>query len=229
MVAVGLDLGTCYSCVSVWKNGRAEVIANDQGNRTTPSYVAFTDTERLVGDAARNQAAMNPKNSVYDAKRLIGRSFSDKTVKDDMKLWPFTVVDDGNNKPQIVVDFKNEEKKFYPEEISAMVIGKMRDIAQSYLGESEKVTDMVITVPAYFNDACRQATKDAATIAGVNVLRIINEPTAAAVAYGLDNKSDKERNILVFDCGGGTFDVTVLAIEDGLFEVKATGGCVHLG
>lgn len=200
MVAVGLDLGTTYSAVGVWKNGRVEIIANDQGNRTTPSYVAFTSTERLVGDAAKNQAAMNPHNTIYDAKRLIGRKFSDPIVKEDMKLWPFTVVSDENDRPQIKVDYKDEEKKFYAEEISAMVISKMKEVAEEYL--QEKVTDMVITVPAYFNDQQRQATKDAGAIAGVNVLRIINEPTAAAIAYGLDNKSSKEKNILVFDCGG---------------------------
>lgn len=200
MVVAGLDLGTTYSVVSVWRNGRSEVIANDQGNRTTPSYVAFTDTERLVGDAAKNQAAMNPTNTVYDAKRLIGRKFSDPVVQADMKLWPFKVVDDGNDKPQIVVNYKGEEKKFYAEEISAMVIGKMREIAEGYLGEPIK--DMVITVPAYFGDSQRQATKDAAAIAGVNVLRLLTEPTAASIAYGLDNKSNKEKNILIFDCGG---------------------------
>jgi L1 cell adhesion molecule like protein len=176
------------------------VIANDQGNRTTPSYVAFTDTERLVGDAARNQAAMNPKNTIYDAKRLIGRRFSDKLVQEDMKLWPFTVQDDGTDKPKIKVQYKGEEKLFYPEEISAMVLTKMKETAEAYLGE--KVTDIVITVPSYFTDSARQATKDAGAIAGLNVLRIINEPTAAAIAYGLDNKSSKEKNILIFDFGG---------------------------
>lgn len=200
MVVVSLDLGTTYLCLGVWQNGRVEIIANDQGNRTTPSYVAFTDTERLVGDAAKNQANMNSTNTVYDAKRLIGRKFSDPIVQSDMKLWPFTVVNDGNDKPQIVVTYKGEEKKFYAEEISAMLISKMKEIAEGYLGQ--EVKDMVITVPAYFNDAARQATKDAGAIAGVNVLRVINEPTAAALAYGLENKSDKEKHILVFDCGG---------------------------
>lgn len=200
MVVVSLDLGTTYLCLGVWQNGRVEIIANDQGNRTTPSYVAFTDTERLVGDAAKNQANMNSTNTVYDAKRLIGRKFSDPIVQADMKLWPFTVVNDGNDKPQIVVTYKGEEKKFYAEEISAMLINKMKEIAEGYLGQ--EVKDMVITVPAYFNDAARQATKDAGAIAGVNVLRVINEPTAAALAYGLENKSDKEKHILVFDCGG---------------------------
>lgn len=202
VVVAGYDIGTTYSCAGIWRNNRVEIIANDQGNRTTPSYVAFTDTERLVGDAAKNQAAMNPKNTIYDAKRLIGRKFSDPQVQADMKLWPFKVVDDGNDRPQIVVEYKSEEKKFYPEEISAMVIGYMNDITETFVGE--KIKDVVITVPAYFNDSARQATKDAAAIAGLNVLRIINEPTAAAVAYGLDNKSDGEKNILIFDLGGCT-------------------------
>lgn len=227
MVVAGYDIGTTYSCAGIWKNNRVEIIANDQGNRTTPSYVAFTDTERLIGDAAKNQAAMNPKNTIYDAKRLIGRKFSDPLVQADIKLWPFQVIDDGNDRPQIVVEYKCEEKKFYPEEISAMVIGYMNEITETYVGE--KIKDIVITVPAYFNDSARQATKDAAAIAGLNVLRIINEPTAAAVAYGLDNKSEGEKNILIYDLGGGTFDVTVLTIEDGLFEVKSTTGDAHLG
>lgn len=200
MVAIGIDLGTTYSCVGVWKNGRVEIIANDQGNRTTPSYVAFNESERLIGDAAKNQASMNPKNTVYDAKRMIGRKFNDSIVQDDMKLWSYDIVNDGNNKPQIKVQFKGEEKKYYPEEISAMVLTKMKDIAEEYLGEPVK--DAVITVPAYFNDSARQATKDAGTIAGLNVLRIINEPTAAAVAYGLDNKDGSEKNVLIYDCGG---------------------------
>ena len=227
MVAIGLDLGTTYSAVGVWKDGRVEIIANDQGNRTTPSYVAFNNTERLIGDAAKNQAAMNPYNTIYDAKRLIGRKFKDTIVQDDMKLWPFKVVPDESDRPQIQVDYKDEPKKFYPEEISSMVITKMKEIAEEYLGT--KVTDIVITVPAYFNDQQRQATKDAGAIAGLNVLRIINEPTAAAIAYGLDNKSSKEKNVLVFDFGGGTFDVSILQIEDGMFEVKSTGGNTHLG
>lgn len=227
MVAWGCDLGTTYSAFGFWKNGRVDIIANDQGNRTTPSYVAFTDTERLVGDSAKNQAAMNPINSIYDAKRLIGRKFSDPIVKEDMKLWSYRVVDDGNDRPQIVANFKGEDKTFYPEEISAMLLTKMKEMVEAYTGEDSK--DVVITVPAYFNDQQRQATKDAGSIAGLNVLRIINEPTAAAIAYGLDNKSSQEKNILVFDFGGGTFDVTVLTVEDGLFEVKATGGNTHLG
>lgn len=227
MVAIGIDLGTTTSLVAVWRNGRAEVFTNDQGNRINPSYVAFTDTERLVGESAKNQAAMNSTNTVYDAKRLIGRRFSDPIVQQDMKVWPFDVVCDGNDKPQIKVNFKGEEKKYYAEEISAMVLAKMKEIAESNLGEP--VTDAVITVPAYFNDAARQATKDAGVIAGLNVLRIINEPTAAAIAYGLDKISNKEKNIMVFDFGGGTFDVTVLTVEEGLFEVKSTSGDGHLG
>lgn len=200
MVAWGCDLGTTYSAVGIWKNGRVEIIANDQGNRTTPSYVAFSDTERLIGDSAKNQAAMNPINTVYDAKRLIGRKFSDPIVQADMKLWPFKVVDDGNDRPQIVASFKGEEKKFYPEEISAMLLTSMKEVVEAYTNEEAK--DVVITVPAYFNDQQRQATKDAGAIAGLNVIRIINEPTAAAIAYGLDNKSAGEKNICVFDFGG---------------------------
>ncbi|KAG1678771.1 hypothetical protein FOA52_012811 [Chlamydomonas sp. UWO 241] len=229
MVAIGCDLGTTYSAIGVYKNGRVEIIANDQGNRTTPSYVAFTDTERLVGDAAKNQSSMNPTNTVYDAKRLIGRRFDDPTVVADRKLFSYAVVDDGGNRPQIKVDYKGEPILMYPEEVSAMVIAKMKATAEAYLGET--VTDMVITVPAYFGDSQRQATKDAGAIAGVNVLRIINEPTAAALAYGLEDVSSggKEKNILIFDCGGGTFDVTVMSISEGIFEVLATGGHGHLG
>ena len=198
--AIGIDLGTTYSCVGVWQNGRVEIIANDQGNRTTPSYVAFTDEERLIGDAAKNQASMNPKNTVHDAKRLVGRNFNDEHVQSDKKLWTFDVEDDGKNKPKISVDYKGERKSYYPEEVSSMVLVKMKEVAETYLGK--EVKDAVITVPAYFGDSQRQATKDAAVIAGLNVLRIINEPTAAAVAYGLDNKSDKEKHVLIFDCGG---------------------------
>lgn len=223
---VGIDLGTTYSCVGVWQNDRVEIIANDLGNRTTPSYVSFTKTERLIGDAAKNQASMNPENSVFDAKRLIGREFSDESVKKDSKHWPFTVVPDSKNKPLIQVTYKDEEKTFSPEEISSMVLIKMKEIAEAYLGKS--VDNAVITVPAYFNDSQRQATKDAGSIAGLNVLRIINEPTAAAIAYGIDKKSD-EQNVLIFDLGGGTFDVSLLSIDDGIFEVKATAGDTHLG
>jgi len=225
--AIGIDLGTTYSCVGVWQNDRVEIIANDQGNRTTPSYVAFTETERLIGDAAKNQVAMNPENSVFDAKRLIGRRFSDPVVQADMKHWPFKVVAKEGDKPYIQIKFKGETKTFAPEEISAMVLTKMKEIAESYLGKTVK--DAVITVPAYFNDSQRQATKDAGAISGMNVLRIINEPTAAAIAYGLDKKKKGECNVLIFDLGGGTFDVSVLTLDDGIFEVKATNGDTHLG
>ncbi|CAJ0644137.1 12757_t:CDS:2 [Entrophospora sp. SA101] len=224
--AVGIDLGTTYSCVGVWQNDRVEIIANDQGNRTTPSYVAFTDTERLIGDAAKNQVAMNPHNTVFDAKRLIGRRFNDQEVQSDMKHWPFKVIDK-NTKPYIQVEYKGEVKQFTPEEISSMVLTKMRETAEAFLGT--KVANAVVTVPAYFNDSQRQATKDAGMISGLNVLRIINEPTAAAIAYGLDKKTKGERNVLIFDLGGGTFDVSLLTIEDGIFEVKATAGDTHLG
>lgn len=224
--AIGIDLGTTYSCVGVFQNGKAEIIANSQGNRTTPSYVAFTDTERLLGDAAKNQANMNPLNTVHDAKRLLGRTYTDPHVQSDMKMWSFDVVDK-NGKPHVKAESKGEEKVFSPEEISAMVLVHMKEIAETYLGH--EVKDAVVTVPAYFNDSQRQATKDAGTIAGLNVLRIINEPTAAAIAYGLDTSTDDERNVLIFDCGGGTHDVTVLSIEGGIFEVKATAGDCHLG
>jgi heat shock protein 1/8 len=226
--AIGIDLGTTYSCVAVWQNNHVEVIANDQGNRTTPSYVSFTEEERLIGDAAKALASTNPTNTVFDAKRLIGRRFNDPVIAADMKHWPFKVRDAGNGKPIIAVQHKGEEKTFMPEEISAMVLTKMKLIAESYLGGT--VRDAVITVPAYFNDAQRQATKDAGAIAGLNVLRIINEPTAAAVAYGLDSvKESGEKNVLIFDCGGGTHDLSILSIDDGVFEVKATGGDTHLG
>ncbi|KAK9891481.1 hypothetical protein WA026_014718 [Henosepilachna vigintioctopunctata] len=223
---VGIDLGTTYSCVGVFRNGTVDIIPNDQGNRTTPSCVAFTSMERLVGDAAKQQAAMNPSNTVFDAKRLIGRKFDDPTVKQDKKHWPFEVVND-NGKPKIKVTYKNETKTFFPEEISSMVLSKMREIAASFL--SANISRAVITVPAYFNDSQRQATKDAGTIAGLEVLRIINEPTAAAIAYGLDKKGDREKNILIFDMGGGTFDVSVLLQAGGIFEVKSTAGDTHLG
>ncbi|XP_041371712.1 heat shock cognate 71 kDa protein-like [Gigantopelta aegis] len=224
--AVGIDLGTTYSCVGVFQHGKVEIIANDQGNRTTPSYVAFTDTERLVGDAAKNQVAMNPENTVFDAKRLIGRRYDDPTVVSDKKHWPFKVVNEAG-KPKISVIYRGEQKSFFPEEISSMVLNKMKETAEQYLGKT--VTDAVVTVPAYFNDSQRQATKDAGTISGMNVLRIINEPTAAAIAYGLDKKVGGEKNVLIFDLGGGTFDVSILTIEDGIFEVKSTAGDTHLG
>ncbi|KAI7876184.1 70 kDa heat shock protein 3 [Lichtheimia hyalospora FSU 10163] len=224
--SVGIDLGTTYSCVGVWQNDRVEIIANDQGNRTTPSYVAFTDSERLIGDAAKNQVAMNPFNTVFDAKRLIGRRFADSEVQADMKHWPFKIVDKATL-PVIQVEYKGETKTFTPEEISSMVLIKMKEVAEGYLGTTVK--NAVVTVPAYFNDSQRQATKDAGVIAGLNVQRIINEPTAAAIAYGLDKKVEGERNVLIFDLGGGTFDVSLLTIEDGIFEVKATAGDTHLG
>jgi L1 cell adhesion molecule like protein len=224
--AIGIDLGTTYSCVGVFRDDRIEIIANDQGNRTTPSFVAFTDTERLIGDAAKNQVAMNPHNTVFDAKRLIGRKFADPEVQSDMKHFPFKIVDKGG-KPFVEIEFKGETKTFTPEEISSMVLTKMRETAESYLGGT--VNNAVITVPAYFNDSQRQATKDSGLIAGLNVLRIINEPTAAAIAYGLDKKAEGERNVLIFDLGGGTFDVSLLTIEEGIFEVKATAGDTHLG
>ncbi|XP_063369970.1 heat shock protein 68-like isoform X1 [Cydia amplana] len=227
MPAVGIDLGTTYSCVGVYQHGNVDIIANDQGNRTTPSYVAFTDTERLIGDAAKNQVALNPNNTVFDAKRLIGRKFDDPKIQADMKHWPFKVISDCG-KPKIQVEFKGETKRFAPEEISSMVLTKMKETAEAYLGTT--VRDAVITVPAYFNDSQRQATKDAGAIAGLNVLRIINEPTAAALAYGLDKNLKGERNVLIFDLGGGTFDVSILTIDEGsLFEVKATAGDTHLG
>ncbi|XP_015753981.1 PREDICTED: heat shock cognate 71 kDa protein-like [Acropora digitifera] len=230
--AVGIDLGTTYSCVGVFQHGKVEIIANDQGNRTTPSYVAFNDTERLIGDSAKNQVALNPSNTVFDAKRLIGRKFDEESVQSDMKHWPFKVVSEGG-RPKIRVDHKGETKSFFAEEISSMVLTKMKETAEAYLGE--KVTDAVVTVPAYFNDSQRQATKDAGESLfgdcwnGLNVLRIINEPTAAAIAYGLDKKKGGESNVLIFDLGGGTFDVSVLTIDDGIFEVKATRGDTHLG
>ncbi|KAJ2480571.1 ATPase with role in protein import into the ER [Coemansia sp. RSA 2320] len=223
---IGIDLGTTYSCVAVHKNGRVEIIANEQGNRITPSWVAFTaDGERLIGDAAKNQAPNNPENTIFDAKRIIGLRYDDKEVKRDMKHWPFKLVNK-DGKPNFRVDVKGEKRNFSPEEISAMVLGKMKDIAEAYL--NTKVTHAVVTVPAYFNDAQRQATKDAGAIAGLNVLRIVNEPTAAAIAYGLEKKG-KERHILVYDLGGGTFDVSLLAIDNGIFEVLATSGDTHLG
>jgi len=222
---VGIDLGTTYSCVGVYKNGKVEIIANDQGNRITPSWVAFTDEERLVGDSAKNQAAINPENTVFDVKRLIGRKYTDTTVQHDKKLLPYDIVDKAG-KPYVQVLFKKEKKTYSPEEVSAMVLTKMKEVAEAFLGK--EIKNAVVTVPAYFNDAQRQATKDAGTISGLNVLRIINEPTAAAIAYGLDNKGG-EKNILVFDLGGGTFDVSLLTIDNGVFEVIATNGDTHLG
>ncbi|KAL5068459.1 hypothetical protein RYX36_019346 [Vicia faba] len=229
--AVGIDLGTTYSCVAVWQeqHSRVEIIHNDQGNNTTPSFVAFTDNERLIGNAAKNQAATNPQNTVFDAKRLIGRKFSDPLVQSDSMLWPFKVIAGDNDKPMISLKYKGQEKHLCAEEISSMILSKMRDIAEEYLGSPVK--NAVITVPAYFNNSQRKATVDAGSIAGLNVLRIINEPTAAAIAYGLDKKNDfdGERNIFVFDLGGGTFDVSLLTIKGDVFKVKATGGNTHLG
>ncbi|KAH6761295.1 heat shock protein 70 [Perilla frutescens var. frutescens] len=227
--AIGIDLGTTYSCVGVWQHGGVEIIANDHGNRTTPSYVAFTDTERLIGDAAKNQAAINPINTVFDSKRLIGRRFEDASVQSDMKLWPFKVISGPGERPMIVVNYKGKKKQFSAEEISSMVLHKMKEIAEAYLGSTVK--NAVVTVPAYFNNSQRQATKDAAVISGLNVTRIISEPSAAAIAYGLNKKatSSGERNVLIFDLGGGTFDVSLFTIEEGIFIMKATAGDTHLG
>ena len=225
-ICAGMDLATTYCCVGIWQNDRVEILASESGARSIPSYVAFTDTDRLVGEAAKSQAAGNTSNTVYDAKRLIGRKFSDPLVQEDIKRYPFKVVGDAADRPQIVVTTKDGEKKYYPEEISAMLLQKMKQMVESYVGQ--EVKDAVITVPAYFNDAQRQATKDAGVIAGLNVLRIINEPTAAAIAYGLE-KTKGEKNILIFDCGGGTHDISILTIDDGVFEVKSTAGNTHLG
>ena len=225
-VAIGIDLGTVNSCVGVWQNGKVEIIANECGNRITPSYVSFTTEERLIGDSAKSAIASNPSNTVFDAKRLIGKNFNDSQLQSDIKHFPYKIIDK-NNKPLIEVEFRGEKKEFSPEEIGSMVLTKMKEIAEAFIGE--KVTDAVITVPAYFNDSQRQATKDAGIIAGLNVLRIINEPTAAAVDYGLDKQSDKERNILIMDVGGGTTDVSILTIDNSVFEVKATAGDCHLG
>ena len=228
--AVGIDLGTTYSCVGVWKDGGVQIIANDQANRTTPSYVAFADTERFVGDAAKNQAARNPVQTVFGAKRLIGRKFSDKAVQDDMKHWPFKVSAGEDDQPLVHVHYQGQDKKVRAEEVSAMILFKMKETAEAYLGA--KVRDAVVTVPAYFNDSQRQATKDAGQIAGLNVLRIINAPTAAAIAYGLDQKegdAGEKKTVLIFDMGGGGVDVSILSIEDGVFEVQATAGDTHLG
>ena len=228
MACIGIDLGTTYSCVGVWQNGNVEIIANDQGSRTTPSYVAFTENERLVGNAAKSQSAQNPSNTIYDAKRLIGGNFNDEKIQNDIKYFTYDVIASSDGKPVISAEYKGENKTFQPEEISSMVLAKMKETAEAFMGTSVK--DAVITVPAYFNDSQRQATKDAGSIAGLNILRIINEPTAAAIAYGLDKeKGQGEKNVLIYDLGGGTFDVTLLAIEDGVFEVKATAGDTHLG
>ncbi|XP_026377849.1 heat shock cognate 70 kDa protein 2-like [Papaver somniferum] len=224
--ATGIDLGTTYSCVGVWQHDRVEIIANDQGNRKTPSYIAFTENELLIGDAAKNQVSMNPINTVFDVKRLIGRKISDSTLQSDMKVWPFKVIGKGE-KPMIQVNYNGKPKQFSAEQVSSMILTKMRQIAETYLGSSVK--DAVVTVPAYLNNSQRQATRDAGAFPGLNVMRIINEPTAAAIAYGLDKKATGEKNILVFDLGGGTLDVSLLTIAEGVFEVKATAGDTHLG
>lgn len=224
---IGCDLATCMSMVAVWKNGAVEIIASDTGNRTVPSVVSFGAEERLIGEAAKSMSAMNPQNTIFDAKRLIGRNFDDPIVQRDMKTWPFKVVDDGRNRPQIVVDTKDGVKKYYAEEIAAMVLGKLKAMAESYLGQ--EVKDAVVTVPAYFNDSQRQATKDAGRIAGLNVLRLLAEPTSACIAYGLNETKKGERKVIIFDLGGGTFDVSLLTVEDGVFEVRATSGDTHLG
>ena len=226
-ICIGIDLGTTNSCVAIWQNNNVEIIANDQGARTTPSYVAFTEQERIIGNGAKSQSAQNPTNTVYDAKRMIGLNFNDEKVQSDIKHFSYKVKPDFNGKPIIQVDFKGEQKDFKPEEISSMILIKMKEIAESYLGTT--VSSAVITVPAYFNDSQRQSTKDAGAIAGLEVKRIINEPTAAAIAYGLDKKGSGERNVLIYDLGGGTFDVSILTIDDGIFEVKATAGDTHLG
>lgn len=231
VVSLGLDLGTTYSCVGVWQNDRVEIIANDQGNRTTPSYVAFTDTERFVGDAAKQQAAANSENTIYDSKRLIGKKIDDADIQNDLRLFPFKVTGDKDKNPLVEVTYQGEKKQFSPQQLAAMIITKMKETAESYLGET--VTHIVVTTPARFNDSQRQATKDACAIAGLECLRVISEPTAAALAYGLDKqksaKGKKEQNVLIFDCGGGTFDVSVICIDEGIFEVKATNGDTHLG
>uniref|UniRef100_A0AB39JC67 Heat Shock Protein 70 n=1 Tax=Florenciella sp. virus SA2 TaxID=3240092 RepID=A0AB39JC67_9VIRU len=224
---IGIDLGTTYSCVGIWQNDKVEIIANDQGNRTTPSWVAFNKEEKLVGESAKSQYNLNPTNTIYDVKRLMGYKFDDKQVQNELKKLPYNVINGNNNIPKIQVKYKDEEKEFSPQEISSFILEKMKSVAESYLGT--EVKNAVITVPAYFNDAQRQATKDAGVICGLNVLRIINEPTAAAIAYGLDNKSDSEKNIIIYDVGGGTLDVTLLTLDDGIFEVKATSGDTHLG
>ncbi len=227
-LAIGIDLGTTYSCVGIWRNGKVDIIPNENGQMTTPSVVSFTPHERLIGEAAKNQITKNYKNTIYDAKRLIGRRFTDNSVQKDMQIWPFIVEkDERTNRPIIKVEYKGQQKSFFAEEISAMILLKMKTIAEHYLGK--KIKDAVITVPAYFNDSQRIATKDAGKIAGLNVLRIINEPTAAAIAYGLDQKNFHDHKILIFDLGGGTFDISILNLDDNVFEVRATRGDTHLG
>ena len=225
--SIGIDLGTTYSCAGIWRNGKIEIIPNQIGKRTTPSVVSFFQEKRLIGEAGKKQITKNYKNTVYDIKRLIGRNFNDKEVQEDMKLWPFKVENGTNDKPIIIVDYNNEKKKFYPEQIAAMILRQLKEDAETFL--DHKVKDAVITVPAYFNNSQRQATIDAGRIAGLNVIKLINEPTAAAIAYGLENQSNEKKNICVFDLGGGTFDVTILEIEGKKFTVKAIGGDSHLG
>ena len=224
---IGIDLGTTYSCVGIWQDDKVEIIANDQGNRTTPSWVAFNDSEKLVGESAKNQYNNNPENTIFDVKRFMGQQFQDSHVQNEIKHMPYCVKSGKNNNPTLCVQYKGESKEFSPQEISALILEKMKSIAEAYLGT--EVKNAVITVPAYFNDAQRQATKDAGAICGLNVLRIINEPTAAAIAYGLDQKNEGEKNIIIYDVGGGTLDVTLLSLDDGIFEVKATSGDTHLG
>ena len=226
-LAVGIDLGTTYSCVAVWKNNTVEIIANSAGNRTTPSWVSFTDTDRLVGDAAKSMASSNATNTVYDIKRLMGRKFSDPVVQKELKTFPFKVFTDDTDRCKVEVLYKGDVKQYTPEEISAMILTNMKETAEAYLGQPVKKA--VVTVPAYFNDAQRQATKDAGLIAGLDIIRIINEPTAAAIAYGLDKVSEAEKNIVVFDSGGGTHDISILSLDSGVFEVKSTNGNSHLG
>ena len=227
-LTLGIDLGTTYSCIAIWRNGKADVIPNQEtGTRITPSVVGFTKKDRIVGEAAKNQAIRNYKNTVYDAKRLIGRDFDDPEVQKDIKLWPFKVIKGDNNKPKIEVEYKGKTESFYPEEISACILSKLKQIAKDYLGH--EVNEAIITCPAYFNDLQRKATQMAGKIAGLNVLRIINEPTAAAIAYGLDKENQGEKNVLIFDLGGGTFDVTILSIDNNLLEVRSTCGDTHLG
>ncbi|CAM2715920.1 unnamed protein product [Rotaria socialis] len=225
-IGIGIDLSTSYSCVGVFRHGKVEIIPNEEGNRITPSYVAFTDEEILIGGAAKNQVAMNPYNAVFNTQRLIGRKYSDETVQADMKNWSFKVINVAE-KPKIQVQYKHETKVFTPEEISSLILAKMKEIAETYLGQ--EVTGAIIAVPAYFNDAQRQATKDAATIAGLIALRITNAPTLAAIGYGVNKQLSSERSVLIFDLGGGTFNVSILTIEEGIYEVKSTAGDTHLG